>query len=57
MCFSVKDMFNAMSDCQCLHPDDDDSDYAPHEFEGGAAGEGFYTGEDGIYHLTSQGLN
>lgn len=48
-------MFNAMSDCQCLHPDDEDSDYAPHEFEDGAAGEGFYTGADGINHLTSQG--
>ena len=48
-------MFNAMSDCQCLHPDEEDSDYSP-EFEDGAAGEGFFTGQDGMDHLTSQGI-
>ena len=47
-------MFNVMSDCQCLHPDDDDSDYNP-EFEYVAAGEGFYTGPDGVENLTAQG--
>ncbi|CAK8674776.1 methylosome subunit pICln-like isoform X2 [Clavelina lepadiformis] len=57
----LKAMFNAMSDCQCLHPDEeDDSDFSAPEddvnYEGGAAGEGFYTGEEGIEHLTPQGL-
>ena len=51
---TIKQMFNAMSDCQCLHPDEEDSDYEP-EFEDGAAGEGFYTGQEGLEHLTSQG--
>jgi len=51
---TIKHMFNAMSDCQCLHPDEEDSDYEP-GFEDGAAGEGFYTGQEGIDHLTSQG--
>nr|CAB3231677.1 methylosome subunit pICln-like [Phallusia mammillata] len=57
-------MFDAMSDCQCLHPDDEDSDYCgeeendeeSEEFEDGAAGEGFYTGEEGLSHMTPQGL-
>ena len=53
---TVKDMFNAMSDCQCLHPDEEDSDYSPHDFEDGAAGEGFFVGEEGLNSLTPQGI-
>lgn len=53
-----------MSDCQCLHPDDEDSDFCGEEedypegveeFEDSAAGEGFYTGEEGLSHMTPQG--
>ncbi|XP_052107118.1 methylosome subunit pICln-like isoform X5 [Mytilus californianus] len=39
-------LYKAMSDCQILHPDEDDSDFD----EGG-----FYEGEDGFDHLSEQG--
>lgn len=39
-------LYQAMSDCQMLHPDQDDSDFD----EGG-----FYEGEEGLDHLTEEG--
>ncbi|XP_039260760.2 methylosome subunit pICln-like [Styela clava] len=69
---NLKRMFDAMSDCQCLHPDSEDSDdyyggdgdseeqnyegamYPPTVYNGGA-GEGFYTSEEGLQHLTPAG--
>ncbi|XP_063430762.1 methylosome subunit pICln-like isoform X2 [Mytilus trossulus] len=39
-------LYKAMSDCQILHPDENDSDFD----EGG-----FYEGEDGLDHLSEQG--
>lgn len=63
---SLKKMYDAMCDCQCLHPDEEDSDFddgpvmdmdsAPPMFNDNAAGEGFFTGPEGFDHLTPEGL-
>lgn len=68
---NLKMMFDSMSDCQCLHPDDEDSDgyneggagdngamqgvHPPVIYNDGGAGEGFYTTEEGFEHLTPSG--
>lgn len=66
---NLKKMYDAMCDCQCLHPDEEDSDYeeggvlidqdmdasAP-IFSDNAAGEGFFTGPEGFDQLTPQGI-
>jgi len=66
---SVQKVFDAMSDCQCLHPDEDDSDLCEEAdgddieeglsqvtFEDGA-GDGFCTGEDNLPHMTPHGMS
>ncbi|XP_078491868.1 methylosome subunit pICln-like [Ciona intestinalis] len=62
---NLKRMFDALSDCQCLHPDEEDSDFfdegevnegSVQTYDGGAAGEGFFTGDAAIDHMTPQGL-
>ncbi|XP_055030788.1 methylosome subunit pICln isoform X1 [Misgurnus anguillicaudatus] len=66
---ALESMFSAMCDCQALHPDpedaetDDDEDYEGEEYDVEEAeqeqGQGdiptFYTYEEGLSHLTSEG--
>ena len=63
---ALENVYDAMCDCQCLHPDEEDSDFddgpvmdldsAPPMFNDNAAGEGFLTGPEGFDHLTPEGL-
>ncbi|XP_062860478.1 methylosome subunit pICln isoform X1 [Trichomycterus rosablanca] len=63
---ALEAMFSAMCDCQALHPDPDDADSDEDEFEGeeyeedeAEEGQGdvptFYTYEEGLSHLTTEG--
>uniref|UniRef100_A0A8C2FL17 Methylosome subunit pICln n=1 Tax=Cyprinus carpio TaxID=7962 RepID=A0A8C2FL17_CYPCA len=67
---AVEPMFSAMCDCQALHPDPDDADTDDDDYEGEeydveeaeqeqGRGQGdiptFYTYEEGLSHLTSEG--
>ncbi|XP_061184651.1 methylosome subunit pICln-like [Saccostrea echinata] len=47
---SLDAMFNAMSDCQALHPDEQDTDSEAEEFDAN-----YYEGEEGEQHLTMEG--
>ncbi|KAM3934777.1 methylosome subunit pICln [Leptodactylus fuscus] len=61
----LSDMFTAMCDCQALHPDpededsDDDFEGEEYDVEAHEQGQGdlptFYTYEEGLSHLTSEG--
>uniref|UniRef100_A0A8C1S1D8 Methylosome subunit pICln n=1 Tax=Cyprinus carpio TaxID=7962 RepID=A0A8C1S1D8_CYPCA len=67
---ALEPMFSAMCDCQALHPDPDDADTDDDDYEGEeydveeaeqeqGRGQGdiptFYTYEEGLSHLTSEG--
>ncbi|XP_017321511.1 methylosome subunit pICln isoform X1 [Ictalurus punctatus] len=61
---ALESMFSAMCDCQALHPDPEDADSDNEEFEGEEeeeeeTGQGdiptFYTYEEGLSHLTTEG--
>nr|XP_022287890.1 methylosome subunit pICln-like [Crassostrea virginica] len=47
---SLDAMFNAMSDCQALHPDEQDTDSEADDFEAN-----YYEGEEGQENLTQEG--